>query len=294
MNLLEKIHDPLFETKELNVYVLRLDKLHPLTGGNKHFKLKYNLEQAKELNSPAVLSFGGAYSNHIAALASAAKEAGLHSIGVIRGNELDENSNETLRTARANGMQFYFTDREAYRNKHKPDFLQELKERFGDFYLIPEGGSNAPAVKGCREIRSFIPVPFAYMVTACGTGGTIAGISLSLEEHQQAIGIPVLKGADFLEKDILELQRRYFDFYREVPVFKAPQLLYDYHFGGYAKSSPLLEQFRTDFERSMGIALDGIYTAKAFYALYDLARKDLFLPGKTVVILHTGGLQAAQ
>jgi 1-aminocyclopropane-1-carboxylate deaminase len=294
MRFLEEIHDRLFETKELKVYVLRLDKIHPITGGNKHFKLKYNLSKAKELDSPAVLSFGGAYSNHIAALAAAAKEAGLRSIGVIRGDELNAASNNTLKRAEADGMRFYFASRESYSNKTSEGFLDLLKKEFGDFFLIPEGGSNAHAVKGTKEITQLIDIPFDHVLTACGTGGTIAGISLSLADHQETIGIPVLKGAQFLEKDIELLQEEYAASYHEKISGKRPRLFYDYHFGGYAKSDPVLEQFRYDFEKSTGISLDSIYTAKAFYALYDLTRKDIFPWGKTIVIIHTGGLQVAK
>jgi 1-aminocyclopropane-1-carboxylate deaminase len=291
VDLLEKINDQLFTDKQLQVFVLRLDKLHPLTGGNKHFKLKYNFQEAKEQNYSCILSFGGAYSNHIAALAAAAKAEGLRSVGVIRGDELRDDANPTLKAAAANGMQFLFETREGYRDKYSPKFIDTLKNNYGDFFMVPEGGSNAHAVKGCMEIKDLIPIPFDHVILACGTGCTIAGLALSLEAQQEAIGIPVLKGAEFLEQDIRQLQLEYSETYNDKILLKMPRLIHAYHFGGYAKSTKALEDFKNNFEQTTQIPLDKIYTVKTFFALYDLAAKDHFPPGKTIVIIHTGGLQ---
>ena len=291
MSYIQEITSDLFSEKELRVFVLRLDKIHPEIGGNKYFKLKYNLQKAKEQHCDTLLSFGGAFSNHIAALAAAGKEYGFKTIGVIRGEELNPDSNPTLKLASENGMHLYFVNRDQYLLKENETFIEKLKAELGDFFLIPEGGSNAHALKGCMEIKDLISFDFNYILTACGTGGTIAGISLSLNEKQKVIGIPVLKGAEFLEKDIKELQQKYFQEYGGTEPEKNFELEFNYHFGGYAKTTSELLNFKTTFEKETGIPTDRIYTAKLFYALSDLIKKDRFEKGSTVVAIHTGGLQ---
>jgi 1-aminocyclopropane-1-carboxylate deaminase len=224
-------------------------------------------------------------------LAAAGQEFGFKTIGVIRGNELNDESNPTLRLAKQNGMQFHFVDRETYRKRDDDDYIESLKQKFGDFYLVPEGGSNALAVKGCSEIINHIPIDFDTIMCACGTGGTIAGIALSLNEFQKAIGIPVLKGAEFLEKEILQLQSDYNKTQSKLHKSLAPQLIYDYHFGGYANTNPELLQFMEVFENEYSIPLDKIYTSKLMFAFFDLLKKDFFRPNSSLVLVHTGGLQ---
>jgi len=291
MSFSEDIFAPVFSVKEVKVFVLRLDKFHPEIGGNKYFKLKYNLQKAKEQHCDTLLSFGGAFSNHIAALAAASKEYGFKTIGVIRGEELNPDSNPTLKQASENGMHLYFVTRDQYALKENETFIGKLKAGLGDFFLIPEGGSNAQALKGCMEIKELIPFDFNYIVTACGTGGTIAGISLSLNEGQKVIGIPVLKGAGFLKEDVTKLKRLYFEEYGSKEEKDNIEFEFDYHFGGYAKTTAELLNFKTTFEEETGISIDRIYTAKMLYALYDLIKKDRFPKGSTIVALHTGGLQ---
>lgn len=284
MQFVQELTNSLLSEKQVKAYVLRLDLIHPTIGGNKYFKLKYNLEQAKAERKKTILSFGGAFSNHIAALAAAGQEFGFNTIGVIRGDELSDESNPTLRLAKQNGMHFHFVDRETYRKKDNVDYIDSLKQKFGDFYLVPEGGSNALAVKGCSEIINHIPIDFDTIMCACGTGGTIAGIALSLNESQKAIGIPVLKGADFLEKEIFQLQSKH-------SKSVAPQLIYDYHFGGYAKTSEQLLEFMDLFQQEFSIPLDKIYTSKLMFAFFDLVKKDFFNPNSSIILVHTGGIQ---
>lgn len=291
MQFIQELTNSLLSEKQVKAYVLRLDLIHPTIGGNKYFKLKYNLEQAKALGKKTILSFGGAYSNHIAALAAAGQEFGLKTIGVIRGNELNDESNPTLILAKQNGMQFHFVDRETYRKKQDDSFIESLKQQFGDFYLVPEGGSNALAVKGCLEIKNYIPIDFDTIMCACGTGGTIAGIALSLSKSQKAVGIPVLKGAAFLEEEIVRLQNEYIRTQTESHKTIAPQLIYDYHFGGYATTSSGLLDFMKSFEQDFLIPLDKIYTSKLFFGFFDLLEKNYFLPNSTIILVHTGGLQ---
>jgi len=284
MQFIQELTNSLLSEKQVKAYVLRLDLIHPTIGGNKYFKLKYNLEQAKAEGKKTILSFGGAFSNHIAALAAAGQEFGFNTIGIIRGDELSDESNPTLSLAKQNGMQFHFVDRETYRKKDDVDYIESLKQKFGNFYLVPEGGSNGLAVKGCLEIKNHIPFNFDAIMCACGTGGTIAGIALSLNEFQTAIGIPVLKGAEFLEQEILKLQSEH---YKNL----APQLIYDYHFGGYAKTSPELLEFMDLFQSEFSIPLDKIYTSKLMVAFFDLLKKNFFKSNSTIILVHTGGIQ---
>ncbi len=268
----------------IEVYVKREDVLHSEISGNKFRKLKYNLTEAQNLGFTKLLTFGGAYSNHIAAVAAAGKEFGFETIGVIRGEELQEKylENPTLKKASENGMQFEFVSRTQYRDKNNAAFLDQLKNKFGDFYLIPEGGTNNLAVKGCKEILTDDDKLFDFICCAVGTGGTISGIINSLKPHQKAIGFPALKG-DFLTEDIQK--------YAENSQWN---LVTDYHFGGYAKINDELKQFMKQFFKKYLISLDPVYTSKTFFGVIDLISKGYFKPDSKILIIHTGGLQGLQ
>jgi len=268
----------------IEVYVKREDVLHSEISGNKFRKLKYNLAEARTLGFTKVLTFGGAYSNHIAAVAAAGKEFGFETIGVIRGEELQEKylENPTLKKASENGMQFEFVSRTQYRDKNNAAFLDQFKNIFGDFYLIPEGGTNKLAVKGCKEILTDDDKLFDFICCAVGTGGTISGIINSLKSHQKAIGFPALKG-DFLTEDIQK--------YAENSQW---DLVTDYHFGGYAKLNDELKQFMKQFFKKYLISLDPVYTSKTFFGVIDLISKGYFKPDSKILIIHTGGLQGLQ
>jgi len=268
----------------IDLYVKREDVLHAEISGNKFRKLKYNLEEAKRLGISKLLTFGGAYSNHIAAVAAAGRDYGFKTIGVIRGEELVDKylENPTLKKAADNGMQFEFVTRTQYRDKNKEDFLKELKQQFGSFYLIPEGGTNEFAVKGCEEILTVEDKIFDFICCSVGTGGTISGIINSLQPHQKVLGFPALKG-DFLSEEI----RRY---------VKNDQwgLITDYHFGGYAKINEELKQFMHHFSEKYLITLDPVYTSKLFFGVCDLISKGYFKPNSKILTIHTGGLQGLQ
>jgi len=268
----------------IEVYVKREDVLHSEISGNKFRKLKYNLIEARTLGFTKLLTFGGAYSNHIAAVAAAGKEFGFETIGIIRGEELQEKylENPTLKKASENGMQFEFVTRTQYRDKNNAAFLDQLKEKFGDFYLIPEGGTNELAVNGCKEILTDDDKVFDFICCAVGTGGTISGIINSLKPHQKAIGFPALKG-DFLTEDIQK--------YAENSQWN---LVTDYHFGGYAKLNDELKQFMKQFFKKYLISLDPVYTSKTFFGVIDLISKGYFKPDSKILIIHTGGLQGLQ
>jgi 1-aminocyclopropane-1-carboxylate deaminase len=186
VEIIQEITHKLLKEKKVHVHVLRLDLFQHEIEGNKYFKLKYNLEQARLGNHSTLLSFGGAYSNHINALAIAGKIYGFKTIGIIRGDELEIKRNKTLQKANENGMHLHFIDRELYRNKKNKDFIEKLRKQFGEFYLIPEGGSNAIAVKGCKEIIELIPFHANVICCAVGTGGTIAGIHISSKKNRNS------------------------------------------------------------------------------------------------------------
>ncbi|MEL0457416.1 pyridoxal-phosphate dependent enzyme [Flavobacteriaceae bacterium SZ-1-7] len=268
----------------VELFIKREDQIHPFVSGNKYRKLKYNLQEAKKECFKTLLTFGGAFSNHIAAVASAGKRFGFHTIGIIRGEELKNkiNENSTLRFAQQNGMQFKFVSRDEYRNKTSEDFLSRLKEEFGDFYLIPEGGTNPLAIKGCEEILTHEDKQFDYVCCSVGTGGTISGLINCSKPSQQVLGFPALKG-NFLQQDISKF------------VTKSNwKLIADYHFGGYAKINEDLVTFINQFKADYNIQLDPVYTGKMLFGIFDLAKKGYFPKGSKILAIHTGGLQGIE
>ena len=285
---IQQIHFSEINAKEISLFIKREDELHPFISGNKYRKLTYNLAEASKQHKTTLLTFGGAYSNHIAATAAAGFEHGFKTIGIIRGDELANNAtaiknNPTLQFAAAQGMQFYFVSRTIYRDKASPQFLNMLKEKFGNFYLVPEGGTNKFAVKGCEEILGNDTQKFDVICTAVGTGGTISGIINTSNKHQQVIGFPALKG-DFLTQDI----KKY--------ILKNKQwhLNTNYHFGGYAKVSKELIIFINKFKTETGILLDPVYTGKMMFGIVDLIQKGFFKKGSKILAIHTGGLQGIE
>ena len=273
-------------SKEVSLFIKREDELHPFISGNKYRKLNYNLAEALKQKQHTLLTFGGAYSNHIAATAAAGFEHDFKTIGVIRGDELANDlehvlkQNPTLKFAHEHGMKFYFVSRSAYRNKTSEAFISTLKDKFGDFYLIPEGGTNKFAVKGCEEILTEKDTKFNIICAAIGTGGTISGIINSTKNHQSVIGFPALKG-DFLQHEI----NKY------VLKNKNWSLNTNYNFGGYAKISEDLVTFINNFKNETGIPLDPVYTGKMLFGIVDLIKKDYFKKGTKILAIHTGGLQ---
>lgn len=260
-----------------------LDKIHPLYGGNKWYKLKYNLEKAKAGGHDTILTFGGAYSNHIFATAAACKDHGFKSIGVIRGDEPRE-LNPTLQFAQQQGMLFQFVSREEYREKHEDFFKAWLRDLHGRFYLVPEGGSNYLGVQGCTEILQPEDREFEQIWCACGTGATLAGVILSLKRGQTVVGVSALKG-DFMADEVRKhLCYSLGDEEAADDLSDSWRIVDDAHFGGYAKTTPELLQFMSEFRAETDVPLDQVYTAKMIWAM--LREK----PSNALAI-HTGGLQ---
>jgi 1-aminocyclopropane-1-carboxylate deaminase len=264
--------------------------MHSQINGNKWFKLKYNLVEAKERKLTTILTFGGAYSNHIYATAAAGNLFGFRTIGLIRGEE-NIPLNPTLEFAVAQGMQLIYIDRQTYKKRHTEELQNQLKQRFGEVFMIPEGGCNLNGMRGCTEILKTVK-GFDTICLACGTGTTLAGMTLSLNQPQRVIGFPVLKGGNFLKEDINNLLTNYLASDLPTPVnFPAPwQLISDYHFGGYAKVTNKLKLFCQDFQQQHDIPLDYVYTGKMFYGVMDLITKGFF-KSESLLLIHTGGLQ---
>jgi 1-aminocyclopropane-1-carboxylate deaminase len=282
--LLQPVNDVFLKDKGIDLYLLRIDLIHPTIGGNKLFKLKYNLEEVKKQNKKTLITFGGAFSNHIAATAAAGKELGFKTIGIIRGEEYPE-LNPTLKFAVECGMQLKYISREAYRKKNTPEFLHSLDQQFENYYLIPEGGSNELGVLGCKEIIQHIHIHFDHICCACGTGATLSGIVLSLKKNQSAIGFQSLKAKGYIKK---EVEKWLIHFGSSNTDWHIEE---EYHFGGYAKTKNELIDFMDHFKKNNDIPLDNIYTGKMLFGIYDLVKKGFFKKGSTIVAIHTGGLQ---
>ena len=266
---------------EVELYLKREDKIHPFISGNKYRKLKFNLIEARNQNKTKLLTFGGAFSNHIAAVAAAGKNLNFSTVGIIRGEELFSkiSKNSTLSFAQNCGMELKFISRDEYRDKTSLKYIDTLKNEFNDFYLVPEGGTNELAVKGCEEIITKEDMRFDYICCPVGTGGTISGLINASSNHQKILGFPVLKG-DFLQNDISKFALK-----------SNWKLARNYHFGGYAKINKELVEFINSFKVDYNIQLDPVYTGKMMFGIFDLLKKGYFKKGSKILAIHTGGLQ---
>jgi 1-aminocyclopropane-1-carboxylate deaminase len=284
-----RVPSPLVELRDdrlaragLRLFLKRDDLINPDIPGNKWRKLKFNLVAAKEQGQQVLLTFGGAYSNHIRATAAAGHYFGFASIGVIRGEEHLPLS-PSLDYAVCQGMRLTYLDRTSYRKKMSPEVIAMLHRQFGEFYLLPEGGSNAAALRGCAEIPGEIDRYFDLICCPCGTGGTLAGLAHGLRPGQRALGFSVLKGGEFLAGEVSNFQRE---------AFGAPSgnwsIEYRFHCGGFAKRNRALDQFIADFDERHGLYLDWVYVAKMMYGIFALAEEGRFPAGTTIVAVITG------
>ena len=280
---LQNIRHPLLDEKRISLVVKREDLNHPQVSGNKWWKLKWNLVKALQ-SQTKVLTFGGAFSNHIYATAAATKQLGIPSIGVIRG-EMILPLNPTLEFASRQSMELHFVSREAYRS-HKDQIASSLISTHGECFVIPEGGTNLDAIRGVAEFASSLPEGFDYIVLPVGTGGTMAGIVCGIQGNAHILGVSVLKNGQFLEKEVLRLCQQ---FASRPPTAKW-NILTAYHHGGYAKVTKELLNFIEMF-REHSLPLDHVYTGKALYAFFEEVKRDKIKPGSSVLFLHTGGLQ---
>lgn len=288
---LQQIHLPLLTEHQVKLFIKRDDLIHPEVSGNKWRKLKYNIEKAKQEKKDTLLTFGGAYSNHIAATAAAGELLGIKTVGIIRGDELaNKPLNKTLAKAKEQGMDLYFVSREDYQARYEEWYLADLAMKHHNSLIIPEGGANYYGVAGCADIVSEVDIDFDFITTACGTGTTLAGIITTLKPHQKAIGFSALKG-NFMKDSINKALYNYFLDKETVEDLKGQfEVCEDFHFGGYGKTTNELIDFMQQFNTDTSIELDKVYTAKMFYGLRQQIKQGKY-NGKTIVALHTGGLQ---
>ncbi len=283
-NRIDRIETDLTKANQVELWMKREDLVHPVIAGNKWRKLFYNLAAAKEQGKTHLISFGGAYSNHIHAVAAAGPLYQFKTIGIIRG-ERPAVLNPTLQFVEKQGMRLHFVSRSAYRNK--TTLLEQLNLPLATSYILPEGGTNKLAIKGCQAIITSLTEGFDYYCVCCGTGGTMAGMitALANDPARQVIGFSALKG-DFLRKEVASLM---IDFNGRK--YENWKMNGDYHFGGYAKHTMDLIDFMNEFKQTQNIPLDPIYTGKMMYGIFDLIGQGYFPKGAKILAIHTGGLQ---
>ena len=283
---LSQIRSKLLDQREVEMYVLALDKTDSVISGNKWFKLRLNLEEAKKRGAKRVITFGGAFSNHIHACAKACELAGLPLTGIIRGEE-HLPLNQTLLDAKAWGMEIVYVSRTLYRKKNEPEFLKLIEEKWGpDCYIVPEGGSNALGVVGACEINRYIPDFATHACLSIGSGGTIAGLALGARKNLRIRGYAAIKGGYELPTEIKKLQLS-----TGLTENGIIDFVYDFHFGGFGKTNQTLKDFMRNFEQENGILLDPVYTGKLFFGIIKEIEMGLFEKGSKIIAIHTGGLQ---
>ncbi|WP_247234577.1 1-aminocyclopropane-1-carboxylate deaminase/D-cysteine desulfhydrase [Telluribacter sp. SYSU D00476] len=282
---MQELHDEVVRKAGVRLLIKRDDLIHPVVSGNKWRKLKYNLVRARELGYNTLVTFGGAYSNHLFALAAAGSVADFSTIGIVRGDELTPQSSPTLQYCQEQGMQLHFVSREEYRHKDEGALVASLLGQHRNIFVVPEGGSNELALPGVREMVQEVEAQLIgqpdYFAVAAGTGGTTAGILSALAP---VLAFSALKGGGFLREEINTLVGK-------EALTAHLQLITNYHFGGYARYTSELLDFIRGFEQQHQIPLEQVYTGKMLFGLYDLMRKGYFTPGSTLVAVHTGGLQ---
>ncbi|MEO6455246.1 MAG: pyridoxal-phosphate dependent enzyme [Ginsengibacter sp.] len=277
---INNIYDGICFNKNITLSLLRLDEIHPIISGNKIFKLHYFLQKAIEFKLK-IITFGGAYSNHLVATAAACKHSGLECIGIVRGEKpLDLSS--TLLYCSQHGMHIEFMSRNAYKQKEKTGFLESLRVKFGEHILIPEGGFSNEGVQGAAEIYKHIPKEFTHICCSAGTGTTIAGLIQQASPSQQIVGFSALKGINFNERLTCLLNK---------PLPKNYSMITNYHFGGYAKKTNSLISFMNTFYENHLIPLDFVYTGKMMYGVIDMAEQNYFPEKSRIICIHSGGLQ---
>lgn len=266
------------------IVIKREDLIHPRVSGNKFRKLKYIFQEIKEKEVSALLTFGGAFSNHLAATAYAGKNNGVHTIGIVRGDEWERKINEsaTLNYCVTQGMELHCVSRDIYTQKEQAPIVSKLMNKMLGLRIIPEGGTEPLAVKGCLEILESEDHDFDVICSSVGTGGTLAGLINSSNYNQNLIGFNALNNTEIVQT-IEELTNKNNWFIEN-----------GYTFGGYAKIKPNLISFMNDFYQQYKIPLDPIYTGKMVFGIFDLIKKNKWPWGKKILIIHTGGLQGLQ
>lgn len=275
------IKETSLQARHIRLGLLRLDLVHPVISGNKWFKLQENIRFAIDHQYTSVLTFGGAWSNHLVATAAACAQAGLAVTGVVRGFHGEVRSSDTLEQCAALGMHLHFVSREDYNRKEDPAYLATLRTQFNDSFIIPEGGNNELGILGARAIAAYIPEETTLVATAIGTGTTFCGIRQALTQHINMLGLPVMKGGDYLRTELAA----------HIPEHNNWQLNSNYHWGGFARHKPELLSFMNDFYDRHHIPLDFVYTAKMMQGVLDMIEKKELPEDSHIICIHTGGLQ---
>lgn len=276
----QSIRKPLHKTMDINVEVLRLDLIHPIISGNKWFKLKYHIQEALRENKKGIVTVGGAYSNHLAATAVACRDTQLSSVGIIRGEQTYP-ENYSIRLMREAGMQIIYAGRDQYKNKNR--LINDFLASNPGFYYVPEGGQSAEGIKGAGEILLNAGEGYTHIICSAGTGTTLAGLINASSDQQKVIGISALKIPDTDSNQLT-------GFLKSNTSNNNYTIIYDYHFGGYARKTEELIAFMNLFYTEEIIPTDFVYTGKMMYAVYDLIKKNYFPPGSKLLLIHTGGL----
>lgn len=289
-SVLQELPHPDWEQRKIRMLVKRDDLIDPLVSGNKWRKLKYILELARYQHKEGILTLGGAYSNHLLATAAACEKVGLRSVGLVRGEELTVNSNENLQRCTALGMEVHFISRDEYAERDEKERQEIWKQRFPHELFVPEGGATYHGMIGCQEIWTEIAEPVDHVFVAQGTTTTSCGLLLGSKEQTTVHVVPALKGFDALD----EMRQLLYPFLLDRALveeyLERVEVHDDYHFGGYAKTTPELHAFIEDCRKRWDLPLDKVYTGKAFYALVKELENSASYDGKTVLFLHTGGL----
>ena len=274
----QALQQPLYTNKQVNVFIKRDDLIHPFISGNKWRKLKYLLEKATSTKKSHLVTFGGAYSNHLLATACAAAQFGFKATGIVRGEPV---SNDMLMLCSLFGMELIFVSRESYRDKK--GLFEQYFGNYPEAFFIDEGGASIEATRGCSELLDELDQAYDHLFCACGTGTTVAGLIQGIDKHQLETtvhALPVFKNGNFIKDEVLKY----------TPLSPRFAMHLDYHFGGYAKTKPELIQFIRSFTAQTGILLDPVYTGKLFYAIHDLIQQNYFKPHSNILAIHTGGL----
>lgn len=281
--VVQPINDELLYEKNVPIDILRLDRIHPVISGNKWFKLKYHLQEALQQNKKGILTFGGAYSNHLVATALACQQANLASIGIIRG-EAPAIPSATLQEVQEYGMQLEFISREAYSDEAA--ITPALQEKYPDYFIVPQGGQSHFGVLGAAEILQLAPIEsYSHICCATGTGTMLAGLVHAALPHQQVIGICSLKMPDGENNTLNTFVKPYSANLKKYTIF------YDYHFGGYARKTDELISFMNSIYQKHELPTDFVYTGKLLFGILHLVKNDHFQPGSRILMVHSGGLQ---
>lgn len=290
---LDSINDPLLEVHNIRLLIKRDDLIDSQVSGNKWRKLKFNILQCQQYKNEGILTFGGAYSNHLVATASACKKAGLKSVGVVRGDELTPESNETLSSCKDLGMHLHFISREEYHLRAERFYHEELLQEFPNLHVVPEGGANYWGMIGCQELIREITLPFDRLIVAQGTTTTSCGVLLGLQNEQKLSVVPALKGFEAKPEMMRLFGKSGIDSETTEQLLEKTECLDQFHFGGYAKYDEVLLNFIREFYQKHEIKLDPVYTGKAMFALFDQIKNGHYA-NETIVFLHTGGLQGVK